>query len=119
LDATCNGFQHLSLLSQETSLFKPLNLEKSNNSSKPEDFYSYIIQLLKLHITEMLTGSNLSEKDKESYTRLDNLALNRTALKKSIMTIPYNAGLTSTIKYLCEGLSNDLESVEINNKSLY
>jgi len=124
LDATCNGFQHLSLLSQETSIFKSLNLEKSSNASKPEDFYSYVILLLKLHITEKLkdyklSGSNISQKDGESYTRLNDLALNRTALKKAIMTIPYNAGLLSIVQYLSAGLSHDVESVEINNKSIY
>lgn len=46
LDATCNGFQYLILLSGETNLRKQLNLTKSSYSNKPGDFYSYILQLL-------------------------------------------------------------------------
>lgn len=38
LDATCNGFQHLALLSQESKIYEELNL-----TSKGKDFYTFLL----------------------------------------------------------------------------
>ena len=51
LDATCNGFQHLSLLIEDVALSKKLNLGNSNKSDIPKDFYSYIAFKLKKHFS--------------------------------------------------------------------
>jgi DNA-directed RNA polymerase len=44
LDACCNGFQHLVLLSRDNELRKPFNLTESLTSYKPYDFYSYVLE---------------------------------------------------------------------------
>lgn len=50
LDGTCNGFQHLALSSNETSIFDKLNLGSSNKSKDPLDFYSHIVEILTIHL---------------------------------------------------------------------
>ena len=45
LDATCNGYQHLALLTQETKLLSKLNLGKSTYDEDPDDYYSYVANL--------------------------------------------------------------------------
>ena len=42
LDATCNGFQHLSLLLEDSNLAKRVNLGPSSWNEYPEDFYSFL-----------------------------------------------------------------------------
>jgi DNA-directed RNA polymerase len=44
LDATCNGFQHLALLSNEKKIFEVLNL--TNTDKEPKDFYSFLLHKL-------------------------------------------------------------------------
>lgn len=39
LDATCNGFKHMALLSNEEVLFEELNLVSKSGKDKPGDFY--------------------------------------------------------------------------------
>lgn len=69
LDATCKGFQHLALLSNENNLFKELNLSKSIKASDPNDFYNYIVlrvnSKVKDHIANTESGDELL-----SYERL-------------------------------------------------
>lgn len=43
LDATCNGFKHMALLSNKSDLFKQLNLISSDASSDPNDFYNFLL----------------------------------------------------------------------------
>ena len=50
LDATCNGYQHLALLTHETKLFSKLNLDISTHDDDPDDYYSYVANLNKEYI---------------------------------------------------------------------
>jgi DNA-directed RNA polymerase len=90
LDAGCNGFQHLVLLSGDTNLRKQLNLTSSDYSKKPYDFYSYILEILKDNLKSLVLSTN-SLEEKESYERIEKFCLERSLIKKMIMTIPYNA----------------------------
>ena len=86
LDATCNGIQHLSALTRELGLAKNVNvgpawLCPSNEEGIPGDIYSEAAKLVKI------------ELDKSDDTDLLNLKINRSLLKKSVMTVPYNITL--------------------------
>src|SRR6266536_2091997 len=50
LDATCNGYKHLALLTHETKLFSKLNLDISTHDDDPDDYYSYVANLNKEYI---------------------------------------------------------------------
>lgn len=90
LDATCNGFQHMALLSNEVLLFKELNLTKGKD--QPNDFYNFVLHKLndklEQHIKE---GCTVDEGNKGNYERLFRVIWDRKDIKKAIMTMPYNA----------------------------
>lgn len=88
LDATCNGFIHLSLLSRESKLYEVLNL--TNYTKIPKDFYSFLLFKLENNINTKIKEGILIE-GKGSFERLKSFMLNRTHVKKVIMNIPYNA----------------------------
>ena len=103
MDATCNGFQHLSLLSLDPSLGFELNLDKSSWNDVPKDFYSFLItSLIDYFKSELVNNKKLSADKKESYKRLKDAHLKRSIIKKSIMTIPYNIGTTQLLNYIKE-----------------
>lgn len=54
LDASCNGYQHISLLTKQEQVFKPLNLKSSTKKDKPEDFYSYILFNVRDYVNDKL-----------------------------------------------------------------
>jgi len=62
LDGTCNGFQHLALLSNEILIFDKLNLGSSNKSKDPLDFYSHIVEILTIHL-EYKNNQQIKLKD--------------------------------------------------------
>jgi DNA-directed RNA polymerase len=101
LDATCNGFQHLVLLSNEDTLFKELNLITDNDA--PKDFYNFLVQKLYGYFDKNIE-ENIVDTKGGSYERLKNFALDRSCLKKAIMTIPYNATQLSMRKYITDSL---------------
>ena len=72
MDATCNGFQHLSLLSLDPSLGFELNLDKSSWNDVPKDFYSFLItSLIDYFKSELVNNKKLSadKKYKDQFIR--------------------------------------------------
>lgn len=104
LDATCNGFQHLALLSTETKIFKELNISKASKKDDPKDFYSYMKNSLSFIFKENSNNETLSDIVRASYNRLSAFPWDRKNIKTAIMTLPYNASLRSIIKYVKDTL---------------
>ena len=102
LDASCNGFQHLVLLSGELNLRKELNLTQTDFSKNPYDFYSYVLELYKDYLNELDLSSIEDEEVKASYGRIRDFCLDRKIVKKVIMTIPYNATTKKMVEYITE-----------------
>lgn len=116
LDATCNSFQHLSLLSEQSKLYKKLNLINGNSKNQtksrdPEDLYSLIILKSEQKFDEIINDSNSETTLKDSCKRLKGLLLDRKIIKKGIMTIPYN----STDYRIIEGMRKAL----LGSKQVY
>jgi len=112
LDATCNGFQHLALLSNENKLFEELNLTKRTNKDGteddddiPGDLYSYMIIKLKEVFECYLNDPNTMIEIWKSIVRLKNFLWNRDIIKKVIMTLPYNTKKRTIAKYIKEKLT--------------
>ncbi len=122
LDATCNGFQHLALLSTETKIFKELNISKTSKKDDPKDFYSYMKNSLNFIFKENSNNEKLSDIDRVSYNRLNAFPWDRKNIKQAIMTLPYNASLRSIVKYIkdtlkiCEYNKEEYEVYKENEK---
>jgi DNA-directed RNA polymerase len=118
LDATCNGFQHMALLSNEDILFKELNLnvstrgktkdkDKNNTEDRdsiPSDFYNFLLHKIIDVFRSKVEDVKTDPKDKASYERLLSFTWDRAFVKKAIMTIPYNASARSMGKYIKDSL---------------
>lgn len=94
LDASCNGFQHLSLLLEDTTLAKQVNLSSSTWKNVPDDFYTFLSLKIKEYLIEELNqNKDLDVSLKNSYIKLSQLDFHnhRSLVKKTIMTIPYNS----------------------------
>jgi DNA-directed RNA polymerase len=113
LDATCNGYQHLSLLSLDYKLADELNLTKSSWNDIPKDFYSFISAKLTDRVRNKLKGNGLSSDKREAYDRLSKITLVRKIVKKAIMNVPYNVTLLKMIEYIKENFK--LSDSELNN----
>lgn len=122
-DASCNGFQHLTLLIDDVALSKELNLSKSNPNDIPSDFYTYVSLKIKdffqTKLTENRLGfSDLSLEDKESFKTLANLDIHRSLIKKAVMTIPYNASPSSITEYIKESFNKEIRIItNVGNKT--
>jgi DNA-directed RNA polymerase len=108
IDQGCSAYQHLCLLTNEEDLFKQLNInvpeekQKDIMNQKPNDFYSYILYLLKKKLDNEI--SNYTNSKLDNIVRLKNFPFNRTHLKKAIMTIPYSAAHCSLKEYILKEL---------------
>jgi len=73
LDATCNGFQHMALLSNESTLFEELNLKSNSDETgrNPKDFYSFLLhKITNLFQSKVDSGEFDDKETGGSYLRL-------------------------------------------------
>jgi DNA-dependent RNA polymerase len=107
LDATCNGYQHLVLLTKEVKLLNKLNLDKSTHEDDPNDFYTYIQDNTNEFITNEI--KRLSYKLENENVNLENLKdifnktskqLNKTELEKLYSLFKSNHITTNNIDTL-------------------
>lgn len=99
------------MLELNSSLANNLNLKKISKEEKPDDFYTFISSFLFGYYEKKLK-ENISESERESFKRLKSLQIQRSVIKKTIMTIPYNASSIQGIKYLKESFEFDKEYTE-------
>lgn len=122
LDASCNGYQHISLLTRESKVFEKLNLTPSTKDDKPEDFYNYVLVETKDYINKMVSlieeNDNMYNKTMDSYKRLSVIALTRSMIKKAIMTYGYNAGAITMVDYIKGLLVPSTKSIVVDNKTI-
>lgn len=118
LDASCNGYQHISMLVQDIDLGKHLNLTKSKRDDIPNDFYSFISSYLDEYYNYVLNEGVFKETSKENILRLKDLNITRSILKRAIMTIPYNASSIQLIKYLQENFIIDEYETKLRNANI-
>jgi len=114
LDASCNGYQHLVLLTKESKLQNKLNLDVSSHDDDPNDFYTYIqdkmLEYIKSKIVE-LSKRKVSEKTEkdlkllDSFNRLQKVHLDRSIVKKTIMTESYSAGIPKLVQNILSNLT--------------
>jgi DNA-directed RNA polymerase len=116
LDASCNGFQHLSLLVNDLALSKELNFNENSWNDEPKDFYSFIALKVKNYFIQKLECASSSSEDGkitsspediESYKKLSTIDIFRALMKKSVMTLPYNASTSSIIEYFKENFEKE------------
>lgn len=118
LNATCNGYQHLALLSLDYNLAKELNLTKSSWDDKPKDFYSFMSVKLINYFRDKLNNNALNDEEREVYTRFSHLTIARKIVKKAIMTRVYNASHNTLVEYLQENFIAE-EGGDPKNKLCY
>lgn len=116
LDGTCNGFQHLALMSNEIDLFESLNLDSSSKDKDPKDFYSDLVKIVEGHL-QLKYNETEDENLKIQYKRILNLGLTRKNVKLLVMTKPYNSGHRSLAKYLRSTLIIDNKTVNEEDNS--
>lgn len=85
-DATCNGIQHIASLVLDSELGKDVNLLKAQADDKPRDIYNdyakYLEKVLKMQY----------ELHKKKFLKeLLDLGLDRSLVKKCVMTLPYKS----------------------------
>lgn len=94
LDATCNGYQHLSMLSRDDDLGKNLNLMSSRNDKVPQDFYGLLISKITTDLKEEISSCDslsCNESTIEACKRILNFEPDRSLIKKPVMIESYNA----------------------------
>src|SRR5580658_3782838 len=116
IDATCNGLQHLAAMTNDINLGKYVNLLKSNNEEIPADIYKEMANKVIINIKNLVDNIPLGN----DYIKLTKLNINRSFIKRGIMTISYGSTVRGIYEQLIGGGSKQFEYIGVkNNRKLY
>ena len=116
LDASCNGYQHISMLTRDVITYKHLNLAASSHDDTPGDFYTYILKEVIYHINVLKdTGKFKDAAERFCIDKLSNRAISRKMIKKLVMAYSYNISTIEMANSFKEGLI-PIDTVQINEK---
>jgi len=107
IDATCNGLQHLAVMTQDINLGKYVNLLKSNKDDIPNDIYKEMSNKVIKNIKNLIEN-DINGKD---FVKLSLLSINRSFIKRGIMTISYGSTIRGIFDQLLEGGSKQFEYI--------
>lgn len=94
VDGTCNGFQHFAALLRDTTTAKAVNMVPRD---APSDIYKEVATVLQKDIAEDTVSP---EKDVRYYASLWAKHVNRSLVKRGVMTTPYGVTLRGILNQL-------------------
>lgn len=97
-DGSCNGLQHFSGMLRDSVGGRATNLL---DGERPNDIYGQVATLLQAKLSDLKTDS-LSERDSSFRSRWLAHGINRSLVKRSVMTLPYGATRFSCAKFMNE-----------------
>lgn len=110
IDGTCNGLQHLAILSGDADVAKAVNVLPSD---KPEDIYQRVADAMTEALreeAETVRGAD-SEKDSlaliEAWLRITGGRLPRSLTKRPVMILPYGGTATAFTEYVLDWLEEN------------
>ena len=106
LDASCNGYQHLSLLTRDKKVLKQLNLTPSTKDDDPDDLYNFMLIKVREYLNNRLNSKISDDEERLSIKRLNKIHLNRSIVKKALMTYSYNTSTPQMVNYIKEMLNS-------------
>ena len=106
LDASCNGYQHLSLLTRDKKVLKQLNLTPSTKDDDPDDLYNFMLIKVREYLNNRLSSKISDDEERLSIIRLDKIHLNRSIVKKALMTYSYNTSTPQMVSYIKQMLNS-------------
>lgn len=120
LDGSCNGLQHFSAMLRDGVGGKATNLLAA---TKPNDIYAQVAQVTQAKLSALNLDS-LPERD-QLFTKLWlQHGMNRTLVKRSVMTLPYGSTRFSCAEfivqdYLRHGLATEFEPGQYQSAANY
>ena len=108
-DATCSGIQHISCLLEDVDLGLNVNINDTSNSEDPKDIYTFLIN-------PILDKIKLFVKSNKEYYNFLNLKIDRSFIKKIVMTIPYSVTIYGIKEQIC---SLGTKIIMKNTKKIY
>ena len=110
LDATCSGVQHLSAMMRDLELGQLVNLSKSNDTDKPADLYSEVVNPVNKALNSY--GSTSTE-----HAVLSLLKFTRKEIKPIVMTKVYNISVYGIAQQLGLGFRKTVSFLSNDNPS--
>jgi len=112
LDGSCNGLQHFSAMLRDSVGGRATNLVPG---SRPNDIYQQVADVVQRKLTDLKTDQ-LSERDLVYRDKWLAHGMNRSLVKRSVMTLPYGSTRFSCAEFITEDYLKHGKALEFEKK---